>query len=191
MAANPSYMFAGLAGSPTALELCWVADAAGAVLPTNESTALDTTFKSIGLVTQDGATTSTAITQNDVASFGSYAPTRTLITSEVQTVHFIAQETNKVVAAVRTRQALSAITVTTGKMSLTRGAARDALYALVVDAGDGANKIRKVYPRARLTNLGDQQISFATPVQYDFTFTAYLDGTGNSEYEYVNIVGLI
>lgn len=190
MTANPNNLFAGLAGNPTALELCWIADATGAVLPADESVALNAAFKSIGLVTTDGASVSTATNSNDVSSFGSFVPTRTIITSEIQTVHFVAQETNKVTAAVKTRQALSAVTVTGGKMALTRGAARDALYAIVVDAVDGTSHIRKVYPRTRLTALGDQTISFAAELLYDFTFTAYLDSTGNSEYEYVSIAGL-
>jgi hypothetical protein len=170
----------------------WIADAATAVLPTDSTTALDVSFKSVGLVTTDGATIGTAISSNDVPSFGSYSPSRTIITSEIQTVRFVAQETNKVTQAIKTRQALSAVTVTTGAMATTRGAARDALYAIVVDAIDtlATNHKRKVYPSVRLTALGDEQIGFAAASEYDFTFTAYHDASGNTEYEYVKITGL-
>lgn len=192
MTANPSNIFAGLSGSPTPNELMWIADASGAVLPTDATTALDTTFKSLGLVTTDGATTSTAISANDVPSFGTYSPSRTIVSQEVLSIAFTAQETNKVTAAIKARQAVGSVTVTTGAFATTRGPARDALYALVVDSIDtlASNHVRKVYPNVRLTTLGDDQISFANPRQYPFGFTAYTDASGNSEYEYTKITGL-
>lgn len=192
MAATPANIFAGLSGSPTPNELMWIADASGAVLPTDSTTALDAGFKSVGLVTTDGATTSTNVSQNDIASFGTYSPTRTIVSQEIIVVRFVAQETNKVTAAIKQRKALSAVTVTSGAFTSTRGPARDALYAVVVDAIDtlATNHVRKVYPSVRLTALGDQQVSFANPYLFDFTFTAYTDASGNSEYEYVKITGL-
>lgn len=185
-AASPANVLAGLAGSAGAFSLCWVAPAATVVPPTDASTALDSSLVDFGIVTPDGATTATNMTSTDIPAFGSYQPVRTLIQSEVITVHFVAQETNKVTAAVKTRQALSAVTVTTGnKMALTRGPGRDEVYALVLDALDGTNHIRKFYPAARLTALGDQQIGFGAAIVYDFTFTAYPDDSGVSEYEFI------
>jgi hypothetical protein len=192
MTANNAFLLAGLAGGGSdTRDLVWVADAATAVLPTDSTTALDAGFSSIGLVTPDGATTSTAVTANDIPSFGTYSPSRTLISAEVISLGFTAQETNKVTAAIKTRKALTGITVTTGAMALTRGPARDALYALVVDTVDGANHSRKVYPSSRLTAFGDQQVAFAQGVFYGFTFTCYPDASGNTEYEYVKITGLV
>lgn len=186
VAASPANVLAGLAGAAGAFSLCWVADSGSAVAPADGTTALDSSFVDLGIVTTDGATTSTNITSTDINGFGSYQPVRTLIQSEVLTVHFVAQETNKVTAAVKTRQALSAVTVATGhKIALTRGPGRDAHYALVLDALDGSNHIRKFYPSARLTALGDQQIGFGAAIVYDFTFTAYPDNSGNSEYEWI------
>ena len=104
MTANPSNIFAGLSGSPTPNELMWIADAASAVLPTDSTTALDASFESVGLVTTDGATTSTAISANDVQSFGTYSPSRTIVSQEVISVAFTAQETNKITAAIKARR---------------------------------------------------------------------------------------
>jgi hypothetical protein len=74
---------------------------------------------------------------------------RTLVTSEVLTVSLTAMESNKVTEALKTRQALSSITVTSATMSTTRGPGRDALYAIVLDAVDGGSSsaFRRVYPR--------------------------------------------
>ena len=185
-AASPSNVLAGLAGNAGAFSLCWVADAGTVVPPTDAVTALDSSFHDLGIVTTDGATTSTNIQSSDISGFGSFQPVRTLIQQEVITVHFVAQETNKVTAAIKTRPVLTGVTVTTGgKIALTRGPGRDAHYALALDALDGTNQIRKFYPSARLTNLGDQQIGFGAAIVYDFTFTAYPDDAGNTEYEWI------
>src|SRR3569623_12407 len=192
MAATPGYVLAATAGQATAVSLAWFADASGAVLPTTVSTALDTTFKDAGYVTQDGATTSTNISQNDVPVFGSTSPVRTLITQETLTISLTALESNKVTAALATRQALSAITVTSDTMSTTRGAGRGALYSLVLDAVDGASSsaFRRVYPKIRVTTVGDSVIGYNGVLQNPFTFTAYSDSSGVSEYRYTKFTGL-
>jgi hypothetical protein len=192
VAASPANVLAGLAGSAGAFSLAWVGDSADAVPPTDGTTALDSSFVDLGIVTQDGATTGTNITSTDILAFGSYQPVRSLIQGEEITVHFVAQETNAVTAAIKTRQALSAVVVTTGhKLALTRGPGRDTKYALVIDALDGTNHIRKFYPAARLTALGDQQVGFGAAIVYDFTFTAYPDDDGVSEYEYIVNTNLV
>jgi hypothetical protein len=68
MAATPGFVLAATAGQATSVSLAWIGDAAGAVLPTTVSTALDATLKDLGYVTQDGATTSTALSTNDIPS---------------------------------------------------------------------------------------------------------------------------
>jgi hypothetical protein len=124
--------------------------------------------------------------------FGSTAPVRTLITSEVLTIALTALESNKVTEALVTRQTLAAITVTAATMSTTRGPGRDALYALVLDAVDGGSTsaFRRVYPKVRVTNVGDAVIGYNGVIQYPFTFTAYTDASGVSEYRYTKVTGL-
>ena len=192
MAATPGYVLAATAGQATAVSLAWFADAAGAVLPTTVSTALDASFKDLGYVTTDGATTSTGLTQNDIPVFGSTSPVRTLITSEILTVNLTAMESNKVSEALITRQTLAAITVTSATMSTTRGPGRDALYALTLDAVDGASSsaFRRVFPKIRVTNIGDEQIGYNGVLQYPLTFAAYTDGSGVSCYRYTKVTGL-
>ena len=192
MAATPGFVLAATAGQATAVSLAWIGDAATAVLPTTVSTALDASLKDLGYVTQDGATTSTGLTTNDIPVFGSPSPVRTLVTQETLTIALTAMESNKVTEALTTRQTLAAITVTTATMSTTRGPGRDALYSIVLDAVDGASSsaFRRVYPRVRVTNIGDAQIGYNNVVQYPFTFTAYLDNSGVSEYRYTKVTGL-
>jgi hypothetical protein len=192
MAATPGNVLAATAGQATPVSLAWFADASGAVLPTTVSTALDETFSDLGYVTTDGATTSTGLTTNDIPVFGATSPVRTLVSAETLTVQCTAMETNKVSEALVTRQALSAITVSTATMSTTRGPARDALYSLVLDGVDGGSSsaFRRVFPRVRVTSIGDEQLSYNNVIQIPFTFTAYVDGSGNSCYRYTKVTGL-
>jgi hypothetical protein len=191
VAGTPAFVLAGVAGAASPFDLLWVADATGAVLPTTATAALDTTFKPMGLVTQDGANVSTDVNTEDISAFGSFNPVRTLITSEKRTVKVTALETNKITAAIRARLGLTGVTVTTGAFPLTLGPGRDALYALCIDMADGSsNRQRRVLPSVRLTALDDQQISYGNPVQYGFTFTAYPDSSGVSIYEYDVVTGL-
>lgn len=192
MAGTPAFILAGVAGAASPFDLLWIADASGAVLPVDATTALDASFKPLGLVDQSGADIATSINTTDVAAFGSFNPVRTLITSEARTVKFNALETNKVTAAIRTRQALSAVTAATGgKLALTLGPARDALYSLVIDMADGTtNRQRRVMPSVRLTALDNQQVQYGSPVQYGFTFALYPDTSGVAMYEYDVVTGL-
>lgn len=192
MAATPAYVLAATAGQATSVSLAWFGDSATAVLPTTVSTALDASFKDIGYCTQDGSTASTAIGTTDIAVFGATAPVRTLITSEVITVSLTALESNKVTEALVTRQALSAITVTAATMSTTRGPGRDSTYAFVLDAVDGgtSSAFRRVYPRVRVTSVGDAVLGYNGVIQYPFTFTAYADSSGVTEYRYTKVTGL-
>ena len=192
MAATPGYVLAATAGQATATELVWFADAATAVLPTTVSTALDVSFKSGGYVTPDGVTIPTAISQTDIPVFGSTSPVRTLITQEEITVSLTLMESNKVQEALVTRQALTAITVTSATMATTRGSGRDALYSLVVDGVDGgtSSAFRRVFPKIRVTNVGDEVIGFNNILQTPLTFTAYTDSSGVSQYRYTKVTGL-
>lgn len=192
MAGTPGYIVAATAGQATSVSLAWFGDAATAVIPTTVSTALDVSLKDLGFVTQDGATTSTGLTTNDIPVFGSTSPGRTLITGETLTVNLTAQEVNKVTEALTTRQALSAITVTSATMSTTRGPSRDALYSLVLDAVDGgtSSAFRRVFPKVRVTNIGDEVLSFNNVIQTPFTFEAYADASGVSCYRYTKVTGL-
>jgi len=192
MAGTSANILAATAGQATPVSLAWFADAAGAVLPTTVSTALDASFKDLGFVTTDGATTATGLTTVDIPVFGSTSPGRTLITGETLTVAMTALETNKISEALLTRQALSGITVTAATMSTTRGPGRDALYALTLDGVDGGSSsaFRRVFPKVRVTNIGDEVIGFNNVIQTPFTFTAYADNSGVSCYRYTKVTGL-
>ena len=192
MAATPGNVLATTAGQAATNSLLWFADAAGAVLPTTVSTALDVSFKDIGFLTPDGATVSTSLSTTDIPVFGSTAPVRTLITGETATITATVMESNKITEALVTRQTLAAITVTSATMSTTRGPGRDALYSLVIDGVDGGSTsaFRRVYPKVRVTNIGDAQYGFNNVIQYPLTFEAYVDGSGVFEYRYTKVTGL-
>lgn len=185
------YVLAATAGQAAANSLLYIGDSS-AVLPTTVSTALDATLKDAGYLTPDGAVISTALTQNDIPVFGSTSPVRTLITGETITFTATCMETNKVTEALVTRQTLASITVTTATMSTSRGPSRDTLYVAVIDGIDSASSsaFRRVFPKVRVTNVGDEQISYNGVISYPLTFEAYVDNSGVSEYRYTKVTGL-
>lgn len=185
MTANPNLVLAGLSGLGSAFELAWAADA-GAALPTDATTALDTGFKSLGIVSEDGVSTSATMNSTEIGAFGTFVPVRTLITSETRTFTVTGRETNAVTLAIKSRLKLSDVTVDTtkGSASITVGPARDTEYSMVFHAVDGQNVIRKVLPSVRLTGIADEAVAFSANINYGFTFTAYPDSNGNSVYEY-------
>lgn len=185
------YVLAATAGQAASNSLLYFGDSS-AVLPTTVSTALDATLKDAGYLTPDGATVSTALSQNDIPVFGSTSPVRTIITQETLTVAATLMESNKVSEALITRQTLAAITVTSATMSTTRGPSRDTLYVAVIDGIDSASSsaFRRVFPKVRVTNIGDEQISYNGVIQIPLTFTAYVDNSGVSEYRYTKVTGL-
>lgn len=189
MTANPQNILAGIAGLGDAFELAWFADSPASSLPTDTSTALSSAFKSAGIVDASGVDEAINISTTDITSFGSFSPTRTLVTSEVHTFKLVFQETNPVVLALKSRQSLASVSPTGGKLSLTEGPARDTLVAAVFHAVDGNNVVRKVVPSMRLTARDDEQIQFASGLVYGLTFTAYPDAAGNTIYTYYDIAG--
>jgi len=185
--AKPSNVLAGMTGLGNPFEIAWVADT-GTALPTDESTALNAAFKSMGLITADGITINTNTNSQEIDAYGAFSPVRTLIESEVKTFTITGRETNPITVAVKARLAISAAPtpgVGTGKYSYTEGAARDVLYSFVSHTVDGTNIIRKVFPSIRMTSLADEQISKAQNIAYGFTMTCYPDSNGNSVYTYI------
>lgn len=179
------------AGQAAANSLLYFGDSS-AVLPTTVSTALDATLKDAGFLTPDGVTIPTSLSQNDLPVFGSTSPVRTIITQEVITFNAVLMESNKVTEALITRQTLASVTVTSATMSTTRGPARDTVYVAVVDGIDGATSsaFRRVFPKVRVTTVGDETISYNGNIGYPVTCTAYVDNSGVSQYRYTKVTGL-
>lgn len=191
MTAEPRNILAGIGALDDAFQIAWFADSP-ATGPTTPTEALDSAFKSLGIVSEDGLTVSTNISSTGIGAYGTYSDVRTLITGETITFKVTGRETNVYTKAIQARLAIgSAPTPSAGVFSVTRGPARDALYAAVFHATDGSNIVRKYAPSVRLTGVDDEQTAKAANIAYGFTFTAYPDSSGNTLYEYIKLASLL
>ncbi|WP_443096126.1 phage tail tube protein [Rothia koreensis] len=72
------------------------------------------------------------------------------------------------------------------------GRARTILYnekmlearCFVIELQDGKNQIRKVYPNAQVTDVGDTKYVTKDVISYEVTITAYKDERDQFQYEY-------
>lgn len=189
MAFDTRNVLAGLGGLGNSFELAWFSDQP-ATLPTDATTALNASFKSLGYVTEAGLNKQSNTQSTDINAYGSFSPIRTLITEEVRDFTVVGRETNLVSLAIASRQKLSAITATgAGAVTVTEGPARDVLYAAVFHATDGVNIIRHVVPSVRLIQENPEAIQKAANIEWGFTLRAYPDSSGVSVYSYYMLAG--
>jgi hypothetical protein len=145
--------------------------------------ALPTGYTDLGWSDDTGATFSSAVTTSDVTSWGSLEPTRRDITADDATLHIVCQETKLATISAYTGVDASVITsdVTTGEVSVAKPTRPVTQYhrllALAVDEGDaGEIYVAQFWPRASLTNKGDQSYDAASnAIVWDTTWTAFVD----------------
>lgn len=145
-----------------------------------------TGYKDLGWTTTNGAKITRAISTADVTSWGSTQPTRSDVTSDVETVVVECQETNEQTIALWNGVKVSTISTTpdaSGAFGIEKPSTSSGLYyRLAVFAVDedtnGEYVIVEFYPRAKVTNFGDQTVADSgDPILYPVTFTAYVDDT--------------
>lgn len=157
----------------------------GTPLPTDASKALDAALKAVGLVGEDGLSESEDRKGDDKRAWsGTIA--RTVQQEYGLQVTFTLIE--------RTEEALKVVhgdgNVTVQKTGTTE--LRTILHnskvlprcVWVAEIKDENTKIRKVYPIAQVTEVGEVQYSHSELITYEVTLTAYEDEAGQHEYEY-------
>lgn len=157
-------------------------------LPTDATTALAAAYLDGGYIAESGADISRNTETVEIDAYGTFAPVRTLVTKETTSFGLSFRESNLVSLSVYNRLPLTgddALTATTaGAVDVTDGPARDLTYVCVIDSLDGLNKVRKVFPRVRVTGRMNEQIAKAQNIAYGVTLTAEPDSNNISSYSY-------
>lgn len=161
------------------------ADAATAVLPTDAQKALDTSFQLISLVSDAGLKEANDRKTDDVRDWNG---------AIARTVQSEYSETWKITLIERTENALKEvhgqdhvnITKVDGGTLRTIDHTEDQLpiRAYVADMQDGNILMRKVFPNAQITDIGDISYVKKDVIQYELTITAYKDANGRFQYDY-------
>lgn len=150
-------------------------------------------YTDLGLIDDAGAVFADAVSTSDITSWGKVQPTRRDITSDVETLHIVCQETKLQTIAAYTGVAASALVpdATTGEVSVAKPVRPATIYhrllVIGVDPSDpGEIYLAKFFPRASITDKGDQvYMSGDTGVWWDCTFTAYEDAALGYAVRYV------
>lgn len=157
----------------------------GTTLPTDATAALDAAFADLGLISEDGATISKALTTSELKAWGN-GVVRKSVTDAPFSVSFVALETSDEVLSLyfgadNTGSYPVAKYVVKGQPDIIE-------KALVLEweetVGAETYNYRLVLPRAAVESVEDLTINSNDAVMYGFTFAAQADADGNVAYLY-------
>ncbi len=155
-------------------------------------TTLDELYVDLGYTTTDGVTYGRTTDLSEVRSFGSVEPTRTDVTNDTITMACTGQETKLETIGLYTGADYTTIqaAATTGEVQVAKPDRPSFRYyrilGLFVDDGDaGEIYFARYMPRARVTELGEQQFTDGDEaIGYPLTFTGYKDSTAGYSHKW-------
>lgn len=149
---------------------------------TGELKTLPTGFKDLGYLTDAGASFNRSVTNSDVTSWQSLTPTRSDLTADTTTLQVICQETNLQTLGLYTGAADTALNPATAngvvrvdKPARPTGLEYRVLSIAVDETSEGEVVLCRYLPKAKPTAFGKQDFAKANEIQYDVTFTGYVD----------------
>lgn len=164
----------------------------GLTLPTDATTDLDSDFKCLGYVSEDGLTNSTENSDDGIKAWGGDT---VLITDDARKDNFkfklieILNEDVLKAVYVDDNVTVAAATTTTPK-SITIQANNkeqpECCWVVEMLLRDG-NPKRIVIPKGKITEIGDIVYKDDEAVGYDLTISADADSNGNTHYEYMTV----
>lgn len=171
------------AGKPKTTGAVFAAPA-GTNLPTSVSDTLNSAFKDLGFVSEDGVTESTSMSATNIKEWGGGV---VLVTQDEksQTVKFklIEYKNSEVQKFVN---GSGNVTVSNGAMAITVNDDDIGEQALVIDQVlRDSVPFRIVVPRGKITAIGDVVYKTNEAIGYDVTVQAIKDTSGNAMYKYM------
>ncbi len=159
--------------------------AVGSTLPTTADAKLDTAFKEIGYLAEDGIVNSNSPESDNVKAWGGDVVITTQSekpdTFKMTMIEALKSEVLKVVYG-DDNVTVGEDKMITVKANGSEPAARAWVFDMIMK--DGALK-RIVIPQGKITELGDITYNDSDPVGYEATITCLVDGNGNTHYEYI------
>jgi hypothetical protein len=140
-------------------------------------------YDDAGYLSDDGIAQSNEVSESDVTSWQSTTPTRSDITSDVDNITIVMQETKLLSIGLYTgaNLAADARNATTGTLFVPKPERPSARFyrgfALAVDGeGDDEFFIGRIYPRLKVTGKSDQNYAKGDdPLSWGVTFRAFVD----------------
>lgn len=178
-----------IAGAPLLTGAAFAAPK-GTALPTDETTALNAAFNSLGYVSEDGLTEAMERSTENILDWGGrtvkvvqteFASTITLTMIEglnaevLKAVYGDSQVTTTAATAVAGTK--HAVAVTSDPL---------AHKSWVFEIKDGDARMRLVVPDGQITETGEITYTQSSVVGYEVTITAFPDSSGNFIYKYTD-----
>ena len=176
------------AAKPKAAGAVWSAPA-GTAVPTDATTALAATFKSLGYVSADGIVQTIESDSATVTAFGG-DEVMNANTSRKESFKFKPIETNQFVLAEQYGDDNVTVGEGGGLTVLHNGKDRGLkVYVFeILMSGDSVKRI--VVPRGKITAVGDVTYKDGEPIGCELTLSALPDADGNTATEYIaEVVG--
>lgn len=158
----------------------------GTTLPTDASTALGSTFVSLGFISEDGLTHSFAPSSQTIKDWGgevvySYSEER----PDTYSATFIEALNEELLKTVFGDDNVS-VDSSTGLMTISHNNDEldEAVFVIDEVLRDGALK-RTVIPDGKITDVGEDQNVHTGLISYELTITALVDSSGNTSYDYI------
>ncbi len=182
MAANTAYVTAGKPAIAGGIYY----GATGSTLPTDSTTAIDTTvYTLLGYIGEDGVVNSNSPESSTVRAWGGY-DVLTLQTGRADTFQFTLLEAlnEDVLKVVYGSSAVTGALNTGLTVNVAPGALTDYVYIIDMVVTDSGTK-RIVIPNGQVQSIGDITYSDGGAVGYQVTINAAPDSSGKTHYEYI------
>lgn len=171
-------------GKPKATGAVFIAPL-GTSLPTDATTSIGASFKSLGFISEDGITNDNSASSDDIRDWG--RQTVMTIQSEKNDTFgmtFIESLNPEVLKLVYGE---SNVTVAEGgAITIKSNATEPVAHAFVIDmVVTGGKAKRIVIPNGKLSELGEISYVAGEAVGYEVTLTALPDTSNNTHYEYI------
>lgn len=158
----------------------------GTALPTDASTELDTKFKNLGYVSDDGLTNTSDMETEAITAWGGQTVLTTLTSKEDNFEFTLIESLNaEVLKAVYGSRNVT-VDETTGLIKVTVNASEPESYSWVIDMimTNGALK-RIVIPSGKVSEVGDVTYKDDEAIGYETTLACSPDASDNTHYEYI------
>ena len=161
---------------------------AGTTLPTTALETLNSAFKAVGYISEDGVTNTIGKTSEDIKEWGGDV-VDTVESEQTDDWQYKAIEALNV-ELLKTIYGSSNVTESQGAITINvKNASLSAMSYVIDIAQKGGRMKRVVIPRGKITSIGDIVYKANEAVGYDLTIRAGLDSSGNTHYEYISAGG--
>lgn len=172
-----------MVGAPVSATGAIAAAPVGSTLPTDATTEIDTAFKALGLVGEDGFEFEPTRGTEGVKAWGGVTVRIIQSDYEVKARLTLLESTKgEVLQAVFGSEN---VVINEDKISVKHNEKLPERQAFIVDMVDGQRHRRIVIPNGQLVPNGATQFVHNALIQYPVEITAYPDEQGNPAYEYI------